>query len=145
MTKYSFAQLDRWVAKTQRRTSAVLKQATNDMLRDVEIVPGISRGGSRKRGTIPRDLGALANSLQSSLQGTTSLSQSGQQSYVMVAGAFEGGDVATFTWGGGAAPHARAVHYGARGVPGTFWVDVAAGKWPGYVRSATTRAKAAIR
>jgi len=145
MARYTFAQLGRWAAKTQRRMDVVVKQATNDLLSGIEIGPSIARTGSRQKGTIPRDLGALASSLQSTLYGSTSLSPpQGEDSYILVAGAMKAGDVARFAWGGGAAPYARAVHYGANGVPGTFWIDVAAGKWPEYVRGAVAKAKARV-
>lgn len=139
MTRYRFATLDAWALKTERRLDAVVRQATNDLLAGIEIAPGINRGGSRQRGTIPRDLGALAASLQSSLYGGTALS--GADSYVLVAGQMQAGDRATFSW---SAPYSLAVHYGANGVPGTFWRDDAAAKWDGYVRAATIRAKAQI-
>ena len=46
MTVYSFADLDQWAAKVQKRQIATLRQAANDMLNDIEIVPGITRGGA---------------------------------------------------------------------------------------------------
>jgi hypothetical protein len=112
------------------------------MLADIEVTVGINRGGSRVEGTIPRDLGDLANSLRSTLYGTSAMSANGKDSAVLIAGAMEAGDVAEFVW---TAPHAPHVHYGANGVPGTFWRDVAAGKWPGYVAAAVVKAKAEIR
>lgn len=144
MTRYSFATLDRWVTKVEKIQTAVVRQAVGDMLADIQIVPGITRGGSRVRGTIPRDLGALANSLRSTLYGSSAMTQTGQQSHVLVAGAMSAGDVARFSWGGSVAPYAAAVHYGARGLPGTFWIDVAADGWQGYVRAAMARARAEI-
>lgn len=144
MAQYSWAQLPQWVAKVERIQTAVVKQATNDLLAGIEIAPGITRGGGRQKGTVPRDLGTLAASLQSTLMGSSALSAGGQDSYALVAGAMEAGDVAQFTWGGGAAPYAAAVHFGANGLPGTFWVDVAAGKWRGYVAAAVRRARAEI-
>lgn len=144
MTVYKFANLDAWALKTRKRLDVVTKQATNDLLAGIEIAPGINRGGSRVKGTIPRDLGALASSLQSSLYGSSAMTQTGQASYALVAGSMEAGDVARFAWGGAVAPYAEHVHYGANGVPGTFWIDVAASKWPGYVKSAVVRAKAQV-
>jgi hypothetical protein len=144
MTRYSMADLDAWTGKTRRRLDAIVKQATNDLMNGIEVVPGIARGGSPKRGAIPRDFGALAGSLQSTLYGSTPLSGTGRGSYTLVVGAMRGGDLATFGWGGGNAPYARPIHYGFNGYPGTFWRDVAAGKWPGYVSKAVTRAKAMI-
>lgn len=144
MTKYTFATLDAWAAKVERRQTAILKQATNDLIKNIRIAPGITRSGSRKRGTIPRDFGALAASLQSELNGSTSLSPAGEDSYVLAIGAMQPGDTARFSWGGAIAPYVREVHYGAKGVPGTFWRDDAAAKWQGYVAAATARAKALI-
>lgn len=145
MTQNFSAQVDRWVRMTRRRTELVLKQATGNMIGSAEIVPGINRGGARVRGTIPRDVGALAASLQSSLYGSTSLTQAGADSYVFTVAAMVPGDVARFSWGGAVAPHAHAVHYGANGVPGTFWVDEMAGGWQGFVSAATREAKARVR
>ena len=143
MTTYSFATLPAWAAKVEKIANAVVREATGNMLADIEIVPGINRGGSRQKGTIPRDIGALASSLQSSIYGSTSLT--GPQSYVLVAGQMEAGDVAEFAWGGTVAPYARAVHYGARGVQGTYWIDVAAAGWTGYVDKAVAKAKKEIQ
>ena len=137
------AQVGAWVLKTEKRMTAVTRQATNDLLNGIKIAPGITRGGSRQKGTIPRDLGALAASLQSNLYGSTAAS--GAASYTLVVGRMKAGDVAQFTWGGAAAPYASAVHYGARGVTGTFWIPEAAAKWQGYVDAAIVRAKAQVR
>jgi hypothetical protein len=115
------------------------------MLKEIDISVGITRGGAVKRGTIPRDLGALAGSLQSTLLGSTAISGAGEDSYLMVVDAMQGGDHARFVWGGANAPYARAIHYGFGTYPGTFWRDDAAAKWQGYVRAATARAKATIR
>jgi hypothetical protein len=144
VTKYSFANLDAWVGKVERRMNAVVKQSANNMLKDIDISVGIMRGGRVERGTIPRDLGALANSLQSSLYGSTGLTTEGKNSYVLAIGQLQAGDRATFTWGGVNAPYARAIHYGFDSYPGTWWRDEAAAKWPQYVAAATIRAKALI-
>ena len=142
--RYSFAELGKWAAKTKKRTHVVVQQATNDMIRDVRVVPAMARGGTPQEGTIPRDIGALAASLQSELHGSTSLSGSGEDSYTLVVGQMQAGDVAQFTWGGNAAPYARRIHYGWGTYPGTFWRDIAAGKWDGYVRAAVVKAKARV-
>ena len=142
--RYSVAELDQWVAKTKKRTDVVARQAVDMMLNDIRIVPSMARGGSPQKGTIPRDIGALAASLQSELHGSTSLSGSGEDSYTLVVGQMQAGDVAQFTWGGNAAPYARRIHYGWGTYPGTFWRDIAAGKWDGYVRAAVVKAKARV-
>lgn len=144
MTKYTFAELDQWAAKVERRTTAIVQQATNDMLKGIKISTGITRGGRVERGTIPRDLGALAGSLQSTLFGSTSLGGSGENSYVMVVGQMQAGDRARFVWGGANAPYARAIHYGFDSYPGTFWRDDAAGQWQGLVAAATIRARTMV-
>lgn len=144
MAVLRLADLPAWAMKVQRVADAVVSQATADVLAGIEVVPGLARGGSRVPGTIPRDLGALAASLQSSLYGSTSLSVSGANSYVLAAGSMKAGDVARFAWGGPAAPYARAVHDGAKGVPGTHWIDAAANRWPAAVARAVAKAKAEI-
>ena len=143
MTQYTFATLPAWAAKVEKIADAVVRQATGDMLASIKIAPGITRGGSRQRGTIPRDRGALAASLQSSLYGGTAMS--GAASFVLVAGQMKAGDVAEFAWGGTDAPYARYVHYGARGVKGTYWIDVAAAGWTGYVDKAVAKARREIQ
>lgn len=141
MTRYAFSELPAWASKISRIQDAIVSQATGDMLADIEIAPGINRGGSRVKGTIPRDLGNLANSLRSTLYGTSAMSAGGKDSYSLIAGSMEAGDIAEFAW---TADYAQHVHYGANGVPGTFWRDIAAGKWQGYVRGATAKVKAEI-
>lgn len=127
MVTYKLAELPKWARKVERVAEAVVKQSVNDMLNSIEIGPSIARTGARQMGTIPRDLGALAASLQSSLYGSTAMT--GADSYVMVVAQMQLGDRVTFTWGGAVAPYAKAVHYGARGVDGTFWVDIATNQW----------------
>lgn len=139
---YSWSKLPDWALRVDKIMDTVVQQATNDLLRGIKIVPGINRGGSRVRGTLPRDIGALVSSLQSTLLGSTALS--GEASWTMVVGQMRAGDVAQFSWGGFAAPHARHVHDGANGVPGTFWIDVAAGKWPSIVAAVVVRVRAEL-
>ncbi|WP_306150746.1 hypothetical protein [Roseovarius sp. MMSF_3281] len=128
----------------ERRQDAILRQSTNDLLKGIDIRAGLTRGGTFKRGVIPRHLGALAGSLQSTLMGSTAISGTGENSYVMVIGELKGGDRVRFVWGGANAPYAPAIHYGFDSYPGTFWRDDAAAKWQGYVRAATARAKVQI-
>lgn len=145
MTVYKAADMPKWAMKFEKITTAIIQQATNDMLNDVKIVPGITRGGSRKKGTIPRDLGALAGSQQSTLYGSTALTAVGEQSHLLVITQMKVGVMARFSWGGNAAPYAEAIHYGSGNTAGTFWIDVMANGWRRYVRVATNKAKAAIR
>ena len=142
MTTYSFTTIPDWSLKAKKTADAVVSYATNDTISSIKIVPGINRGGSRVKGTIPRDLGALASSLQSSLNGSTAIS--GATSFAFVAGQMTAGDTARFAWGGNVAPYAEAVHYGANGVPGTYWIDVAAAGWQGYVKGAVRKARAEL-
>ena len=145
MPKTFNAQVAAWVTKVDKVLDAVVSTATANMMADIEIVPGINRGASRRmHGTIPRDLGALARSLESTLMGSTAIQSRGEASHALVAGSMQGGDTGLFLWGGKDAPYAKHVHYGANGVPGTFWVDVAAGKWQSYVSDAVGRAKAEL-
>lgn len=141
MATFTFSNLDQWALKTNKRLTAVVRHATSKTLSEIEIVPGIMRGGSPQRGQIPRHLGFLANSLTSSLYGSTSAGNSGEDSYVNVIGGMKPGDTATFVWG---AVYARAIHYGRDGVGGTFWVDVAATKWSRNVSDSVRLAKAQV-
>lgn len=95
-----------------------------------------------KGGNMPVDTGTLRNSLQSSLQGSTSLT--GGESYIMVAAQMDAGDVATFTWGK-PADYARFVEYGTRGRPGRFFMRNAVAGWKQIVAANIARAKAAVR
>jgi hypothetical protein len=142
---FKLANLPQWVQKTQKVMDAVVGQTTAELLADTPVIPGIARGGSRRAGTIPRDLGALALSLQSSLYGSTALNATGTESYVIVAGAMRAGDVARFAWGGPAAPYAPEVHYGANGVQGTFWIDEIANRFQPTVNSVVRRVRAELR
>lgn len=144
MATFKLAQLPAWAKKVQKVTDDVVGQATADLLASIKVDGGITRTGARVRGAIPRDTGILAASLQSTLYGSTSLSQAGQESAVLVAGAMRAGDVARFAWGGPAAPYAAAVHYGANGVTGTFWIDDAALRWVPTVNAAVARVRAEL-
>jgi hypothetical protein len=140
MAEFKIANLDPWINQTENRITFVLREGTNSLLKGIKVVPGIARGGSRKKGTIPRDLSALAGSLQSSVLGSSVVE--GERSYVLAIGSFSLGQVATFSWGGDNAPYAKPVHYGANGVKGTLWIPEAAKKWQGYIDAATKKGKA---
>lgn len=146
MTEYKAVEIDKWILKTKKRRDAIIKDAIGRTISDVDVVPGINRGGSRVRGTIPRDIGTLALSLRTTLYGSTVMSSQGEDSYVLGVGSMSAGDVIRFAWGGPlAGDYAKAVHYGSNGVPGTFWIDEMVEAFPGNLRSAVARAKARIR
>ena len=133
MARYTFATLDQWTKKTQRRTDAVLKDATQSVV----AVAQVSR---EKGGRMPVITGNLRNSLQSSIAGGAS--GQGEESYIMVAGNMKGGDLATFTW---TAEYAAAVNNGNRGRPGAHFVEGAVDQWPAIVRASIAKAKARVR
>ena len=135
MTKYTFATLDQWTKKTERRIDAVLKDATQSVI----AVAQTSKGHG---GRMPVDTGNLRNSLQSSVAGGAS--GEGKESYIMVAGNMKGGDVATFTWGNSDVPYAAAVNNGNRGRPGAHFVEGAVDQWPAIVRASIRKAKARV-
>ena len=132
MVKYTFATLDQWVLKTEKRIDAVLKDAT-------QSVVAVAQQTKAKGGRMPVDTGNLRNSLQSSVAGGAS--GEGKESYIMVAGNMKGGDVATFTW---TAEYAAAVNNGNRGRPGAHFVEGAVDQWPAIVRSSIAKAKARV-
>ena len=132
MTKYTFAQLDQWTKKTEKRIDAVLKDATQSVI-------AVAQQTKAKGGRMPVDTGNLRNSLQSSVAGGAS--GEGKESYIMVAGNMKGGDLATFTW---TAEYAAAVNNGNRGRPGAHFVEGAVDQWPAVVRASITKAKARV-
>jgi len=132
MTKYTFATLDQWTKKTEKRIDAVLKDAT-------QSVVAVAQQTKAKGGRMPVDTGNLRNSLQSSVAGGAM--GEGASSYILVAGNMKGGDVATFTW---TAEYAAAVNNGNRGRPGAHFVEGAVDQWPAIVRASIRKAKVAV-
>jgi len=132
MVKYTFATLDQWTKKTEKRIDAVLKDAT-------QSVVAVAQQTKAKGGRMPVDTGNLRNSLQSSVAGGAS--GEGKESYIMVAAGMKGGDLATFTW---TAEYAAAVNNGNRGRPGAHFVEGAVDQWPAIVRASIAKAKARV-
>lgn len=130
MSEYSFVELPQWVKDVERRLDAVVVTSTSQVIELASRTkPGKSRGGAVTPGFVPVDTGFLANSLVSTLHGTTTLTQKGD--YYLVVGSMKAGDVAEFGW---AAEYARAVHY-----RGWLWRDVAVQQWPDIVRRNVAR------
>jgi len=132
MTKYTFATLDQWTKKTEKRIDAVLKDAT-------QTVISVAQTPKSKGGRLPVDSGNLRNSLRSSVAGGAM--GEGEESYILVAGNMKGGDLATFTW---TAEYAAAVNNGNRGRPGAHFVEGAVDQWPAIVRASIAKAKARV-
>ena len=130
--RITFAQLDQWTKKPERRIDAVLKDAT-------QTVISVAQTPKSKGGRLPVDTGNLRNSLQSSIAGGAS--GEGESSHILVAPLMEGGDVATFTW---TAEYAAAVNNGNRGRPGAHFVEGAVDQWPAIVRASIAKAKARV-
>jgi hypothetical protein len=132
MARYTFATLDQWTKKTEKRIDAVLKDAT-------QSVVAVAQQTKAKGGRMPVDTGNLRNSLQSSVAGGAM--NEGASSYILVAGNMKGGDLATFTW---TAEYAAAVNNGNRGRPGAHFVEGAVDQWPAIVRASIAKAKARV-
>ena len=132
MAKYTFATLDQWTKKTEKRIDAVLKDAT-------QSVVAVAQQTKAKGGRMPVDTGNLRNSLQSSVAGGAM--GEGASSYILAAGNMKGGDLATFTW---TAEYAAAVNNGNRGRPGAHFVEGAVDQWPAIVRASIAKAKARV-
>ena len=130
--KYTFATLDQWTKKTEKRIDAVLKDATQSVV----AVAQTSKGHG---GRMPVITNTLRDSLQSSIAGGAS--GEGESSHILVAPLMEGGDVATFTW---TAEYAAAVNNGNRGRPGAHFVEGAVDQWPAIVRASIRKAKVAV-
>ena len=132
MTKYTWATLDQWTKKTEKRIDAVLKDATQSVI-------AVAQQTKAKGGRMPVITGNLRNSLQSSIAGGAM--GDGASSYILVAGNMKGGDLATFTW---TAEYAAAVNNGNRGRPGAHFVEGAVDQWPAIVRASIAKAKARV-
>jgi len=132
MARYTFATLDQWTKKTERRIDAVLKDAT-------QSVVAVAQQTKAKGGRMPVDTGNLRNSLQSSVAGGAM--GEGASSYILAAAGMKGGDVATFTW---TAEYAAAVNNGNNGRPGAHFVEGAVDEWPAIVRASIRKAKARV-
>jgi len=132
MARYTFATLDQWTKKTERRIDAVLKDATQSVV----AVAQVSRD---KGGRMPVITNTLRGSLQSSIAGGAFAE--GEASHILVAPQMKGGDVATFTW---TAEYAAAVNNGNRGRPGAHFVEGAVDQWPAIVRASIAKAKARV-
>ena len=141
MARYTFATLDQWTKKTEKRIDAVLKDAT-------QSVVAVAQQTKAKGGRMPVDTGNLRNSLQSSIAGGAS--GEGKSSHILVAPLMEAGDVATFTW---TADYARRVNDGFVGDDklgrtysqvGAHFVEGAVDQWPAIVRASIAKAKARV-
>ena len=132
MARYTFATLDQWTKKTERRIDAVLKDATQSVV----AVAQVSRD---KGGRMPVITNTLRGSLQSSIAGGAFAE--GEASHILVAPQMKGGDVATFTW---TAEYAAAVNNGNNGRPGAHFVEGAVDEWPAIVRASIRKAKVAV-
>jgi hypothetical protein len=132
MVQYTFATLDAWTKKTERRIDAVLKDATQSVVAVAQVTKA-------KGGRMPVDTGNLRNSLISSVSGGAM--GEGASSYILAAAGMKGGDLATFTW---TAEYAAAVNNGNRGRPGAHFVEGAVDQWPAIVRASIAKAKARV-
>jgi hypothetical protein len=141
MVNYTFATLDAWTKKTEKRIDAVLKDAAQSVI----AVAQTSKGNG---GRMPVDIGNLRDSLQSSIAGGAS--GEGANSHILVAAGMKGGDLATFTW---TAEYARRVNNGFVGDDklgrtynqvGAHFVEGAVDQWPAIVRASIAKAKARV-
>ena len=132
MVKYTFATLDQWTKKTEKRIDAVLKDSTQTVIRTAQKTKA-------KGGRMPVITNNLRDSLESSIAGGAK--GEGEESYILVAGNMKGGDLATFTW---TAEYAAAVNNGNNGRPGAHFVEGAVDQWPAIVRASIAKAKARV-
>ena len=132
MARYTFATLDQWTKKTEKRIDAVLKDATQTTI-------AIAQKTKAKGGRMPVITNNLRDSLESSIAGGAFAE--GEASHILVAPQMKGGDLATFTW---TAEYAAAVNNGNRGRPGAHFVEGAVDQWPAIVRASIRKAKVAV-
>jgi len=141
MVQYTFATLDQWTKKTEKRIDAVLKDSTQTVIRTAQKTKA-------KGGRMPVITNNLRDSLQSSIAGGAS--GQGEESYILAAAGMKGGDVATFTW---TAEYARRVNNGFTGPDklgrtynqvGAHFVEGAVDQWRAIVRASIAKAKARV-
>lgn len=144
MATFKFANLDEWTRQTEARMLAVVKQSIQD-------VAEVAQTPKAQGGNMPVDTGTLRNSFMSSLNGSTYLT--GPESYVMVLGGLNIGNVATFGWGGLASDYALRQNYGFIGQDslgrnynqqGNFFLEGALAQFPRIVAQNIERAKAVV-
>ena len=141
MVNYTFATLDQWTKKTEKRIDAVLTDATQTTI----AIAQTSKGNG---GRMPVITNNLRGSLESSIAGGAS--GKGEKSHILVAPLMKGGDLATFTW---TAAYARRVNNGFTGADslgrnysqaGAHFVEGAVDQWPAIVRASIAKAKARV-
>ena len=142
MVNYTFATLDQWTKKTEKRIDAVLKDATQSVI-------AVAQTSRDHGGRMPVITNKLRGSLQSSIAGGAS--GEGEKSHILVAPLMKGGDLTTFTW---TAEYARRVNNGFVGDDklgrtynqvGAQFVEGAVDQWPAIVRASIAKAKARVR
>lgn len=129
-----------WALKFERDMEKVMKEALTEVFTTTPVIPGVTRGGTRQRGTIPYDSRVLAESLRSR---TPRRTRYGSTSWQAVINNMRAGDTIDFTWGAGPrrVDYVRFVHDGANGVPGTFWILIMQQKMPWAIDAAMERLK----
>lgn len=126
-----------WVEREGKRHATILKEALTEVFEDTPVVPGITKGGSRIRGTIPYDTRTQIQSLARSLHSSNGRrTQFKEDSWKFIIRSLKPGDHMAFVW---TAKHAELVHNGANGVPGTFWATIMAQKLPWLIDAAAKR------
>lgn len=139
--RFKLSRLPEWIRQQQNLLDALASQSANDLIvRASQTSAGISRGGDLVVGKVPVKDGILANSLVSSLYGTSSMTAGGGQ-FGAVVGTMRAGDRVSFRW---TAAHAHLKHYGGEGQPGWYWVDEALNNWQGTVDAVVARIKTQV-
>ncbi|CAM3779314.1 HK97 gp10 family phage protein [Litorimonas haliclonae] len=138
------AQVDEWIAKSERRIEAVFKIATQELFYGV-LKP--AREGGRMR----IDTGFLRSSFQASIgQPVLRLEPrpDGEASFTPDTGAISltinQADLGQTIFGMFTANYARPREYGSRGKPGDGFVLTNAARWQSFVNDAATTFRASI-
>lgn len=122
--------------KIDKHNKRAMQAALTRVFETTPVVPGIEQGRARQRGTIPYGrTKRLSESLKSS---NTRRSLYGSESWRTIIRWLQPGDTASFTW---QAPYVNYVHFGANGVPGTYWVTIMGQKLPWELDAAFRRAE----
>lgn len=114
--KISFAQMPQWAAQNKRLMAEIADQSALAVIDSIKPGPSKNRHGRREIGTVPVDTSELENSR---------VIEKKPYGYRV-------------QWG---TDHAFVNHFGGNGMKGTFWIYVAANRWPGIVKKTAERAK----
>jgi hypothetical protein len=133
------AQIDAWVAKSQRRIEAVTKESAQRVM--LEANHGVPIDTGFAQASFMATLNAPTAQVTFRPSGGGSFQRDDGAVALVIAGMDVGSDVIFGTW---TASYVRYLEYGARGRPPIGFLRKAAQRWPAIVAEVTREAKARV-